>query len=119
MKTNHKTQVENKTAIKNKLSLEQYLEKVARFSDSKYGKQIREQFKDIKGSSELAMLAAPSAEELEQLKKAVAIMTPAEKQNADSLTDEQIQRIAADVQIDTANFAIFINGYTLHCKRVS
>ena len=64
------------------------------------------------------MLAAPSAGELEQLKKAVAIMTPAEKQNADSLTDEQIHKIATDAGIDTANFAIFINGYALH-KRVS
>jgi hypothetical protein len=94
------------------------LEKIARFSDSKYGKLVRNQFKDIKGSSELAMLAAPSPEELAQLTKAVAIMTPDEKQNADSLTDEQIQRIATDVQIDPANFAIFINGYALHCKRV-
>jgi len=106
-------------AIINKISIEQYLEKVGRFSDSKYGKLIRNQFKDIKGSSELAMLAAPSTEELEHLKKAVAIMTPDEKQNADSLTDEQIQRIADDAQIDPANFAIFINGYALHCKRVS
>ncbi len=80
---------------------------------------IRSQFKDIKGSSELAMLAAPSAEELEQLKKAVAIMTPSEKETADSLTDEQVKRIAADAQIEPANLAIFINGYTLHCKRVS
>ncbi len=109
----------DKLAIINKISIEQYLEKVGRFSDSKYGKLIRNQFKDIKGSSELAMLAAPSAEELEQLKKAVAIMTPDEKQNADNLTDEQIQRIAADAQIDPANFAIFMNGYTLHHKRVS
>ena len=106
-------------AIINKISIEQYLKKVARFSDSEYGRLIRSQFKDIKGSSELAILAAPSAEELEQLRKAVAIMTPDEKQNADSLTDEQIQKIAADAQIDPANFAIFINGYTLHCKRVS
>ncbi len=105
--------------IINKISIEQYLEKVGRFSDSDYGMMIRSQFKDIKGSSELAMLAAPSAEELEQLKKAVAIMTPDEKQNADSLTDEQTQRIAADAQVDPANFAIFMNGYTLHCKRVS
>ncbi len=67
----------------------------------------------------MAMLAAPSAEELEQLKKAVAIMTPDEKEKADSLTDEQIQRIAADAEIDPANLAIFINGYILHCKRVS
>jgi hypothetical protein len=56
---------------------------------------------------------------LQELKKAVAIMTPAEKQNAGSLTDEQIHKIAADAQIDPANFAIFINGYALHCKRVS
>jgi signal recognition particle GTPase len=65
------------------------------------------------------MLAAPSAGELEQLKKAVAIMTPSEKQNADNLTDEQIHKIAADAGIDPANFAIFVNGYALHCKRVS
>ena len=111
--------MQNETAIKDKLSIEQYLEKVARFSDSKYGKLIRNQFKDTKGSSELAMLAAPSTEELEQLKKAVAIMTPHEKQNADNLTDEQIQKLATDAQIDPADLAIFINGYSLHCKRVS
>jgi hypothetical protein len=80
---------------------------------------IRSQFKDIKGSSELAMLAAPSEEELQQLEKAVAIMTPDEKKNAANLTDEQIQKIAADAQIDPAIFAIFINGYELQCKRVS
>jgi hypothetical protein len=80
---------------------------------------IRDQFKDIEGSSELAMLAAPTVEELEQLKKAVAIMTSAEKQNAADLTDEQIQKIAIDAQIEPANLAIFINGYILHCKRVS
>ena len=106
-------------AVTNNISIEQYLEKVAHFSENEYGKLIRSQFKDIKGSSELAMLAAPSAEELEQLKRAVAIMTPDEKQNADSLTDEQIQRIAADARIDPASFAIFMNGYTLHHKRVS
>ena len=106
-------------AVTNKISIEQYLEKVARFSDSEYGKLIRNQFKDIEGASELAMLAAPTDEELQQLKKALAIMTPAEKQNAQSLTDEQIQRIAADAQVDPANLAIFINGFALHCKRVS
>ena len=105
--------------MRKKISIEQYLQKVARFSDNDYGKQIRGRFKDIKGSSELAMLAAPSAEELEQLKKAVAIMTPAERQNAANLTDEQIQKIAADADIDSAILAIFINGYNLHYKRVS
>ena len=80
---------------------------------------IRNQFTDIKGSSELAMLAAPTGEELEELKKAVAIMTPEEKATAESLTDEQIQKIASDARIDPANMAIFINGFALHCKRVS
>ncbi|MHC4338207.1 MAG: hypothetical protein ACYSTG_09750 [Planctomycetota bacterium] len=80
---------------------------------------VRNQFKDLKGSSELAMLAAPSSAELEQLKKAVAIMTPEEKQNADALTDDQIQKIAVDADTNPGIFAIFINGYALHCKRVS
>jgi len=105
--------------IMNKISIEQYLEQVARFSGSDYGKMIREQFEDIQGGSELAMLVSPSMEELEQLKKAVAIMTPTEKQNADALTDEQTERLAADAQIDPANLEIFLNGYALHCKRVS
>ncbi len=105
--------------IKQKISIEQYLKKLAQFADSEYGKMIRSQFKDIRGGSELAMLAAPSSEELEQLKRAVAIMTPSEKEKVDSLTDEQIQRIAADAEIDPANLAIFVNGYALHCKRVS
>jgi len=99
------------------ITIEQYLEKVARFSNSDYGKLIRDQFKDIRGSSELAMLAAPSDEELEQLERAVAIMTPQEKEKAHSLTDEQIQKIAADACIDLSIFAIFINGYILHCRR--
>lgn len=108
-----------KIELKDKISIEQYMKKVAKFAGSEYGNMIRSQFKDIKGSSELAMLAAPSAEELEQLKKAVAIMTPDEKSRAADLTDEQIQKIAADAQIEPANLAIFINGYALHCKRVS
>ena len=80
---------------------------------------VRTQFQDIKGDSELAMLVSPSIEEMEQLKKAVAIMTPAEKESVDKLTDDQVQKIAADAHVDPANFAIFINGYVLHCKRVS
>jgi hypothetical protein len=98
------------------MTIEQYLEKVAQFAGSEYGKMIRSQFRDIEGGSELAMLAAPSVEELEQLKKAVAIMTAAEKEKADNLTDEQVQKIAADAQIDPANLAIFINGFSLHCR---
>jgi signal recognition particle GTPase len=113
------TNEEPKTRIKHKIPLELYLKKVAHFAGSDYGMMIRDQFKDMKGSSELAMLAAPSPDELEQLEKAVAIMTPDEKNNADMLTDEQVQKIAADAGIDPALFAIFVNGYTLHYKRVS
>ena len=101
------------------MSIEKYLEKVARFAGSDYGKLIRNQFADDKGSSELAMLVVPSKAELEQLKKAVAIMTPDEKKQAANLTDEQTQKIAADAEVDPANLAIFINGYALHCKRTS
>jgi len=100
-----------------KMPIDEYLQRVARFSGSDYGKMIRTQFQDIYGDSELAMLTAPSAEELDQMRKAVAIMTPDEKQNAENLTDEQVQKIASDAQIDPANLAIFINGYALHCKR--
>ncbi len=77
---------------------------------------VRTQFADNDGNSELAMLAAPSKEELAQLNKAIAIMTPDEKQNAERLTDEQVHKIAADAQIDQAVLAIFINGFCLHCR---
>ncbi len=87
--------------------------------DDEFGHRVRQQFEDSRGSSELAMLQTPSSDELAQLKKAFAIMTPAEKQNAENLTDEQIQKIAADAEIDAGIFAIFINGYALECKKDS
>ena len=86
--------------------------------DDEFGHRVRQQFEDSRGSSELAMLQTPSSDELAQLEKAFAIMTPTEKQNIENLTDEQIQRIAADAEIDAGIFAIFINGYILECKRV-
>ena len=86
--------------------------------DNEFGHRVRQQFEDSRGSSELAMLQTPSSYELAQLKKAFAIMTSTEKQNAENLTDEQIQKIAADAEIDAGIFAIFINGYILECKCV-
>jgi hypothetical protein len=102
-----------------KISLEQYLEEIALFCDSRYGSSVRSRFQDIRGTSELAMLAAPTAQELEELRRAVAIMTASERETADRLSDEQIEKIAVDARVDPANFAIFINGYALLCKRVS
>jgi len=104
---------------KAKISLEEYLEEVARFCENEYGNRFRGQFQDMEGTSELAMLAAPTAAELKELRRAVAIMTAAEKHDADKLTDEQVERIAEDAKVDPANLAIFINGYSLTCKRVS
>jgi len=102
-----------------KISIAEYLEEVARFCDNQYGSTVRGRFEDMRGTSELAMLVAPTSDELSQLRRAVAIMTPGEKQDADRLSDEQIEKIAADAHVDPANFAIFMNGYALFCKRVS
>jgi hypothetical protein len=75
---------------------------------------VREQFKDNVEISELGMLASPTAEELEQLRRAVAIMTPDEKAKAANLIDDQVRKIADDAKVDPALLAIFINGYALH-----
>ena len=101
------------------MTIEQYLDKVARFVGDQYGNLIRQRFADSEGRSELAMLQVPTGPELEELKRAVAIMTPREKADMAGLSDEQIQRMAADAQVDPANLAIFINGYVLQCQRVS
>ncbi len=106
-------------AAQQQISIEQYLRKLSLSVDDSYGRQIRQRFRDTRGSSELAMLAAPSSEELEQLKKAVAIMTKEEKRNPCDLTEEQIQSIASDAGVDPGNLAIFINGYCLQNKRGS
>jgi len=98
------------------VTIEEYLEKMAAFSGDEYGKLIRGQFKDINGDSELAMLQSPSRDELEQLQRAVAVMTKTEKKNADKLTDEEVQKIADDAKVDAGMFAIFINGYALKNK---
>ena len=100
-------------------AIDQYLEEVAQFAGNHYGKLMRQSFPDQEGKSELAMLVVPTAEELEELRRAVAIMTPGERDGAAALSDTQVQRIAEDAKADPANFAIFINGYVLHCNRAS
>jgi hypothetical protein len=99
------------------ISIDEYLGKISRFAGSEYGRMVREQFQDNEGTSELGMLASPTPEELEQLRRAVAIMTPAEKQTADKLSDEQIHKIAADAKVEPGLLAIFLNGYALHHKK--
>jgi hypothetical protein len=82
-----------------------------------FGRQLREHFKDFRGSSELGMLASPSHDELEDLKKAIAIMTPIEKAAAHELTDTQVSLIASDARINPAMLAIFLNGYALEHRK--
>ena len=101
------------------MTIEQYLEQVSRFVGDSYGNMIRQRFTDASGQSELAMLQVPTELEFEELKRAVAIMTPREKADVAGLSDDQIQRIAQDAHADPANLAIFVNGYVLHGKRVS
>ncbi len=98
------------------MSLQEYLSKVLQKTGDSFGRQYRGFFADNKGSSELAMLASPTKDEAEQLKKAVAIMTDDEKNNAERLTDQQVRKIAQDADIDPAVLEIFINGYALYLK---
>jgi len=102
--------------LSEKLTIEEYLKSLEAFVDDAYGKQIRQQFRGIDGSSELAMLQSPSRDEYDQLCRAVAIMTATERKNAETLTDEQVERIAEDAAVDKALLAIFINGFAIKKK---
>ncbi len=101
------------------LTIEEYLKSLEAFVDNAYGKQIRRQFQGIDGSSELAMLQSPSRDEFEQLQRAVAIMTAAEKESAETMSDEQIERIAEDAVIDKAVLSIFMNGYAIKKQKLN
>ena len=101
------------------ISIDDYLNRLAAFVDNEYGRRFRTQFEDHRGAAQLAMLQSPTRDELQQLQRAVAIMTPHERQNAAQLTDDTVRRIAHDAVIDPAIFAIFINGYTLENKKRS
>lgn len=96
------------------MTIEEYLKSLEAFVDNAYGRQIRQQFQSLDGASELAMLQSPSRDEFEQLTRAVAIMTPAERTSAETLTDEQISRLAEDAKADKAILAIFFNGYAIN-----
>lgn len=98
------------------MKIEDYLQSLETFIDDAYGQQIRKQFQTIDGKSELAMLSSPTRDEYKQLTRAVAIMTPAEKENVARLNDEQVAHIADDAKMDKALLAIFINGFVLKIK---
>ena len=97
--------------------IEAYLAYVGSQRGSKYGKQFRSQFRDRRGTAELAMLAAPSEEEYKQFERVVAAMTAEEKEHPEKLSDEQIQEIAARAGGDSGSVGIFLNGYVLARKK--
>jgi hypothetical protein len=99
------------------LTIEQYLEKIGRFVDEPFAKQLRKQFQDNRGASELAVLQSPSRDEYEQLQRLAAILTPQEKSEADKLTDQQVQKLAGDAKVDPALAAIFFNGFALEKRK--
>lgn len=100
------------------MTLDEYLQSLQRFVDDPYARRMRSQFCTADGKSELAMLAAPTRDEFEQCRRLVAIMTPAEKQNAERLRDEQVARLAEEATVDTAIAAIFLNGYAIQKLKV-
>lgn len=97
-------------------SIEAYLEYVGRLRSSPFGRQFRRQFRDTRGTAELAMLAAPSPEEYEDFCRLVAALTESEKAVADRLTDEQVRGVAQRAGADNGHAAIFFNGYALKRK---
>jgi hypothetical protein len=105
------------TDARSPMTIDQYLTKLAAMAGDPFGMQIREHFKDLRGTSELGMLAAPTNEEIEGLRKAVAIMTPTEKAGAHELSDAQVAAIAADARIEQAMLAIFVNGYAIERRK--
>lgn len=99
------------------MRLEEYMQQLERFAGDAYGKQFRNRFAGMDGRSELAVLQSPSRDEMEQIRRAVAIMTPAEKERAADLDEKAIKRIAEDAQADPALIAIFLNGFALENKK--
>jgi len=98
--------------------IEAYLEYVGRLRHSPFGRRFRRQFRDTRGTAELAMLAAPSEQEYADFRRVVAAMTAAEKAAPETLTDEEIQALAERAGAEPAHAAIFINGYVLQRKKV-
>jgi uncharacterized protein YbgA (DUF1722 family) len=95
------------------MTIDDYLKKMGRFVDDPYARQVRTCFAGLDGRSELAVLQAPTRQEYQQLLRAVAEMTPWEKENAERLSQDRMEQIAEKAQADPALVAMFLNGYAL------
>ncbi|MBI9016521.1 MAG: hypothetical protein JEZ07_04585 [Phycisphaerae bacterium] len=100
-------------------NIEEYLEYVGQCRKGSFGPRFRSQFRDSKGTAELAMLAAPSEDEFQQFSNAVKVMTEAEKAEPEKLSDGQIADIAQSSGATVGVVGIFINGFVLSRKRTA
>jgi signal recognition particle GTPase len=98
-------------------SIEEYLEYVGRGRGSAFGRRYRSQFRDMRGTAELAMLAAPSEEEYADFSRAISVMTDEEKTHPENLSDDEIREIAQRCGAASGNISIFVNGYVLARKQ--
>jgi len=98
-------------------NIEEYLEYVGRFRENDFGRRFRRQFRDLRGTAELAMLSSPSEKEYGDFCRAVEVMTAEEKRQPEELSDADILVIARRAEADSANVSIFINGYVLARKK--
>jgi hypothetical protein len=99
------------------LSIEDFLAHVGACRGQAFGRRFRSQFRDARGTAELAMLASPTDEEYAGFCRLVAVMSRREKQYPEKLTDMQIRELAATAGVDPGAAAIFINGYVLSRKK--
>lgn len=97
----------------------QYVQALARFVDDPYGQQIRRQFADSRGRSELAMLAAPTREEYQQFCRLASAMSDQQDAAAETLTDADIERLAEKAGVDKALAALVVNGYALQKRNAA
>ena len=98
------------------LTIEMFLDQIGRFRQSRFGRQFRNQFRDTRGTSELAMLKAPTEDEFRQLCKIAEVMADSEKVKPELLDDNDIEDIASRAQCDRGIAAILINGFVLAQK---
>jgi hypothetical protein len=100
-----------------RLSIEDYLAHVGSCRGQSFGRRFRHQFRDSRGTAELAMLACPTDEEYAGFCRLVAVMSSREKEEPELLTDVQIRELAATAGSDPGAAAIFVNGYVLSRKK--
>lgn len=100
-------------------TVEAYLAQVGRCRGSAFGQRFRQQFRDMRGTAELAMLASPSDEEYQAFCRVVAAMSEEEKAHPERLDAPAMAELARRAEVQQGTAAIFINGFVLQRKKDS